>query len=73
MEKSIESFAGKNFSEFKEKLSQLLVDKIEPISLEIKKLLDDQSYLDKILLDGAEKANLIASKKIKRMKEIVGF
>jgi len=73
MEKSIESFAGKNFSEFKEKLSQVLVDKIEPISLEIKKLLEDQSYLDKILLDGAEKANLIASKKIKRMKEIVGF
>ena len=49
------------------------MDKIEPISLEIKKLLNDQSYLDKILLDGAEKANLIASKKIKRMKEIVGF
>jgi tryptophanyl-tRNA synthetase len=73
MEKSIGSFAGKNFSEFKEKLSQVLVDKIEPISLEIKKLLNDQSYLDKILLDGAEKANLIASKKIKRMKEIVGF
>ena len=42
MEKSVYSFAGKNFSEFKEKLSQALVDKIEPISLEIKKLLDDQ-------------------------------
>ena len=73
MEKSVESFAGKNFSEFKEKLSLVLVDKIEPISLEIKKLLDDQSYLDKILLEGVEKANLIASKKIKRIKEIVGF
>ena len=32
-----------------------------------KKLLDDQSYLDKILLEGVEKANLIASKKIKKM------
>ena len=73
MEKSVESFAGKNFSEFKEKLSLVLVDKIEPISIEIKQLLDDQSYLDKILLEGVEKANLIASKKIKRIKEIVGF
>ena len=73
LEKSVESFAGKNFSEFKEKLSEVLVDKIEPISLEIKKLLSDQSYLDKILLEGVEKANLIASKKIKRIKEIVGF
>ena len=73
LEKSIESFEGKNFSEFKEKLSAVLVDKIEPISLEIKKLLDDQSYLDEILLEGVEKANLIASKKIKKIKEIVGF
>ena len=70
---SIDIFAGKNFSEFKEKLSDELVDKIDPISKDIKKLLDDKSYLDKILLDGVEKASLIASKKIKRIKEIVGF
>ena len=73
LEKSVESFVGKNFSEFKEKLSEVLVNKIEPISREIKKLLDDQIYLDNILLDGAERANSIASKKIKNMKEIVGF
>ena len=73
LEKSLENFSGKNFSEFKEKLSLALIDKIEPISLEIKRLLDDQSYLDKILLEGVEKADLIASKKIKKIKEIVGF
>ena len=73
LEKSLESFAGKNFSEFKKKLSEVLVNKIEPISGEIKKLLNDQSYLDKILLDGVERANLIAKKKIEKIKEIVGF
>ena len=73
LEKSVEKFAGKNFSEFKENLSHVLVDKIEPISLEIKKLLDDQVYLDKILQEGFEKADLIASKKIIKIKEIVGF
>ena len=73
LEKSIEIFAGKNFSEFKEKLSEVLVDKIQPISIEIKKLLDDKSYLDTILLEGAERANIIASKKIKKIKEIIGF
>ena len=46
---------------------------IEPISIEIKKLLADQKYLDQILLEGVEKANLIASKKIQKIKEIVGF
>ena len=73
LEKSVETFVGKNFSEFKEKLSELLVEKIEPISVEIKKLLNDQEYLDNILLDGVERANKIASKKIKKIREIVGF
>jgi tryptophanyl-tRNA synthetase len=73
MEKSVEIFAGKNFSEFKEKLSEVLVDRIQPITIEIKKLLNDKLYLDKILLEGVERADKIASQKIKRIKEIVGF
>jgi len=73
LQNTVENFSGKNFSEFKNQLSDLLVKKIEPISLEIKKLLNDQPYLDKILLEGVEKANLIASKKIDRIKEILGF
>ena len=72
-ESSLEKFAEKNFSEFKEQLSEILVDKLTPISEEIKRLIKDQSYLDSILLDGVEKANKIASKKIKNIKEIVGF
>ena len=73
LENSINEFKGKNFSEFKEKLSEVLIDKIEPISQEIKKLLDDVKYLDTILLEGSEKAEKIASKKIKKIKELVGF
>ena len=43
------------------------------IKLEIKKLLNDKSYLDKTLLEGVERADKIASQKIKRIKQIVGF
>ena len=73
LEKIIEEFSGKNFSEFKENLFQVVVDKITPISTEIKKLLNEKDYLDKILLDGCKKANDIASKKIEKIHEIVGF
>jgi len=73
LENTINKFSGKNFSEFKEDLSELLVNTILPISKEIKKLIDDETYLDSILLDGVEKANEIASKKIKKLKEILGF
>ena len=73
LENAIFKFAGKNFSEFKEELSDNLVDKIGPISERIKNLLNDQSYLDSILLDGVEKASKISSQKIKKIKEILGF
>ena len=73
LQNSVSIFAGKNFSEFKDKLSDELVNKIDPISKEIKKLLGDQQYLDEILIDGVDRANVIASKKIERVKEIVGF
>ena len=73
LEKSIIEFKGKNFSEFKEKLSDILIETIDPISKEIKKLLNDENYLDKILLEGSDKANKLASKKIKEIKDLVGF
>ena len=73
LDETIQTFSGKNFSDFKNSLSQVLVDKIEPISNEIKKLLNDSSYLDKILLEGSTKADEIASQKIKKIQEIVGF
>ena len=73
LEKSIIEFEGKNFSEFKEKLSEILIETIDPISKEIKKLLNDENYLDKVLLEGSDKANKIASKKIKEIKDLVGF
>ena len=73
IEKNVEMLSGKNFSEFKELLSQVMVDKIEPIAIEIKKLLNDRSYIEQILEDGSKKANEIASKKIKEIHKIVGF
>ena len=71
--KSVNEFSGKNFSEFKENLAQVIVDKILPLSLEIKKLLNEKGYLDKILKEGAQKANDIASNKIKEIHKIMGF
>ena len=66
-------FEGKNFSSFKDNLSELVVEKIEPIGKKIRDLLKDEKYLDKILYKGAEKANNLAKKKVNEMKNLVGF
>ena len=73
LEKSVKEFSGKNFSEFKENLSEILLEKIGPITIEIKKLLNEKSYLDQILSEGSKKADIMASKKIKKIHEIIGF
>ena len=66
-------FEGKNFSFFKNKLSELLVEKIDPIAKKIKDLLKDESSLDKILAEGSNKADNFASKKVNEIKNLVGF
>ena len=73
LENSLNEFSGKNFSNFKENLSQLLIEKIIPISQKIKELLNDHNYLDSILIDGCKKANKIASEKVKKIHQIIGF
>ena len=59
-------FEGKNFSIFKDKLSDLLADKIGPIGKKIKDLLKDEKYLDQILENGAQKANFTKALEIGR-------
>ena len=73
LDETLNEFGGKNFSDLKVQLAEILSNKISPITKEIKKLTNDKNYLDKILLEGASKAEEIAGQKIKEMKKIIGF
>jgi len=70
---TINEFQGKNFSNFKEKLSEVVIENISPISKEISKLKSDKGHILQVLKDGSEKAETIASEKVKKIKEIIGF
>ena len=69
----INLWSGKNFSEFKKELSQLLIEKICPIGAEIKKLKSNKDYLQKILEEGKMKATIVANKNLKEIKQIIGL
>ena len=73
VEKVLKEFGGKNFSTFKSKLSESVINKICPIGKEIKKLLKDEVYLNSILEQGAKKADLIAKIHLKEIYDIVGL
>ena len=73
LNKTINDFREKNFSEFKNKLADVLVEKIYPISNEIKKLLKDEKYIDNILKTGSIEAEKIARKKVNDIKQKIGF
>jgi len=73
LDKVLKEFGGKNFSTFKSKLSESLINKICPIGNEIKKLLKDTNYLNKVLINGAKKANIIGENNIKEIYDIIGL
>ena len=73
IEKVLEEFSGKSFSLLKEKLTQEIICTILPIGNEVKKMLQDQSYIINVLEEGALKAREEAEKNLKELKNIVGL
>ena len=73
LEKVLNEMSGKEYSFLKKKLAELLINEIEPVGKEIKKLLEDKSHLEGILKKGKEKANIIAEENLKIIREKVGL
>jgi len=69
----LKEFGGKNFSTFKSKLSESIIEKISPIGKEINKLLKDKKHLYTTLEKGSKKADLIAKNNLKEIYDIIGL
>ena len=69
LKNTIDQFSRKNFSEFKNDLAELVVEKISPISNEIKRLEKDPQFIDNILLNGSKKAEKMAKSKVEKLKK----
>jgi len=73
IEKVLKEVGGKQFSAFKPMLVERAVEKLSPISAEMRRLLDDKSEIDRVLEGGADRARAIAAPILKRTFEIVGL
>ena len=72
-EKVVADFAGQGFGAFKPALADLAVAKLAPIADEMKRLMADPAEIDRILGDGAERANAIAAPILDETYDIVGM
>ena len=66
-------YRGKNFSDLKKDLIEIVINKISPIRKEMLKLINDEKYLDDILNSGSEKAQKIASDVLKEVYDVTGL
>ena len=73
IEKTLEQFSGSDFKRLKDELSDILISELEPINKEIKKLLDQETYIVQILREGSERASEISRPILEKTREIVGF
>ena len=66
-------FAGQGFGAFKPKLAELAVARLAPIGAEMRRLMADPAEIDRILGDGADRAEAVARPILERCFDIVGL
>jgi len=69
----VRDFAGAQFGTFKPALADLAVARLAPITGEMVRLMADPVEIDRILADGAERADAIAQPILAKTKDIVGM
>ena len=69
----LNEFGGKGFGHFKPALADLAVSVLAPITSEMRRLLADPAEIDRMIVDGADRAEKVAGPILKRTKELVGF
>lgn len=73
MAEAEKEFEGKGYGEFKLAVGETVADVIEPIVAEKNRILKDKGYLEGVLKNGAEKANYLAQKMIRKVYKKVGL
>ena len=69
----LNDYSGKQFSQFKKDLSDLIISNIEPIREELNRLDNDQKFLKEILKKGTDEAIKRSSINMKKIRNIVGL
>jgi tryptophanyl-tRNA synthetase len=68
-----EQFAGEGYGSLKAEVADVVIAAIEPIRERTQELMADQIELDRLLADGADKANALAEATLAKVYDAIGF
>lgn len=73
IEQVVQHFEGKMYGHLKVELGELIVDYLAPIQQRFHQIREDESYLQGVLKDGAERAREQAQKTLRDVQQTIGF
>lgn len=72
-EELVEYYKGKGYADLKKDVADAIVNELEPIQNKVKDILKDKKALEDIYKLGAEKANYVSMKTLRKMQKKIGF
>jgi tryptophanyl-tRNA synthetase len=69
----LRQFGGGQNSAFKKALTELAVAKLSVVNAKMRRLLADPAEIDRVLIDGADRARAIAAPIMREVRDIIGF
>lgn len=66
-------FAGKGYGDFKAAVAEAVAEELKPLQTEYNRILSDKAYIEKCAKEGAEKAEYLARKTMRKVMKKVGF
>lgn len=72
-EELVEYYKDKGYADLKKDVADAIVNELEPIQNKVKDILKDKKALEDIYKLGAEKANYVSMKTLRKMQKKIGF
>ena len=69
----VKRYEGKGYAEFKKDVAEAIVAELEPVQNKVRELLADKKQLEAIYKAGAEKANYVATKTLRKVQKKIGL
>ena len=66
-------YEGLGYAQFKKDVAEAIVSELEPIQNKVKEYTTNKAFLEEIYKKGAEKANYVANKTLRKMQKKIGF